>query len=56
MLAKSTTKVKAGKGSVRLVATRAAAKALASGKVRKAKIVLTAKGGHRDVRVVSLGT
>ena len=53
VLAQGKATLKVGSGSVRLVAKHAAVKALRSGKVGKARLILVSRG-HRDVRVVSL--
>jgi len=53
VLAHSRTKLRTGEGTVRLRARSAAVKALRSGKVRTARLVVVSHG-HRDVRVVRL--
>ncbi len=54
LLAMSSAKLGNGKGTIRLVAKGAGVKALKSGKVAKAKLVVTTKDGHKDVRVVTI--
>ena len=53
-LAQSRAKLKAGRGTVRLVAKGAAGTALKKGKVAKARLVITV-GKQRTVRIVKLG-
>ena len=53
VLAQGRATLKAGHASVRIVARGAAAKALRSGKVGKARLVIVSHG-HRDVRVIRL--
>ena len=53
LLAQNSAKLRSGDGSIRLIAKGAAVKALKSGKVGKARLVITS-GGHRSVKVIKL--
>lgn len=54
VLASSKASVRRGHNKVRLVATRAAAQALRTGRVHHAKLMIVTRNGHHDVRIIRL--
>lgn len=54
LLARSATKLHAGKHTVRLTARHAAAHALRQGAIRKARLVIVTRDGHRTVWIVKI--